>query len=98
MSTCNYSVFKLVLQRLDINRKRIASVWRCELRLIHGFEVIAEITAAFVHLSRFKPVHVLVYVAHLSRVMLESYIQMVQTPRDWLPFHAGKSRGILLVF
>src|SRR5205823_8580359 len=98
MSTCNYSVFKLVLQRIDINRKRIASVWRCELRLIHGFEVIAEITAAFVHLSRFKPVHVVVYVAHLSSELLVSNIQTGQTLRDCSPFPAGKWRGNLLIF
>lgn len=50
------SVIKLILQRIHVNGERIVPARSRDLRLIHGFKITGEVSAAAVHLCRFEPV------------------------------------------
>src|SRR5207302_443585 len=91
------SIFELVLQRIDINRKGIVALWKCELRLVHGLEIISEISAAALQLSGFEPVHVVVNITHSSGELFAGNLQTRQTLRDSSPLSTGKQRDDLLV-
>ena len=66
--------------------------------MIDGFEIIGEIAAAVLHLSRFEPVHVIVNVAHPGGKLLVSGLQTRQTLHDASPLTAGKQCGDFAVF
>src|SRR5215831_1339114 len=87
----------MVSQRVKIDRQRVASAWRGDLRLICRLKIVVEGTTLTFHLRGFEPVHVIIDVAHSHCEFLASTIQVRQALGDSSSLPARKQRGSLLV-